>query len=57
MEIEIGKDKMEYEITAMEVGPIEEGRQRCRFLSVALTDSTVHLLTLDPECCLEKISF
>lgn len=29
---------MDNEITALELGPIEEGRQRCKFLCVGLSD-------------------
>ncbi len=47
---------MENEVTAIDIGPIEEGRQRCRFLAVGLNDNTVRLLSLDPESCLEMIS-
>lgn len=47
---------MDHEITSLELGQIEEGRQRCRLLAVGLSDHTVRLVSLDPEACLEKIA-
>ncbi|CAD8154884.1 unnamed protein product [Paramecium pentaurelia] len=52
--IEITKDQMDNEIKALELGPIEEGRQRCKFLCVALSDQTIRLLSLEPESCFER---
>ena len=53
---EVGKARLDGEVTAMDVGAIEVGRQRCRFLAVGLNDNTVRLLSLDPDSCLEMIS-
>ena len=54
--VEIAKEKMDHEITSLELGQIEEGRQRCRLLAVGLSDHTVRLVSLDPEACLEKVA-
>ena len=44
------------EVTAISIGDIPEGRQRCKFLAVALNDKTIRILSLDPESCLYKCS-
>ena len=41
------KDMMS-DVTAISIGPIPEGRLRCRFLAVATSDRTVRILGLDP---------
>ena len=40
----------------IDVGDVPEGRQRCKFLVVGFQDSTVRILSLEPESCLQKIS-
>ena len=37
----------------MAIGSIVEGTHRSRFLSVGLEDSTVRILSLEPNTCLE----
>jgi splicing factor 3B subunit 3 len=54
--VEIKKEKLDYEITALELGQIEEGRQRCSFMAIGLSDHTVRLVTVDPENCLDIVS-
>jgi splicing factor 3B subunit 3 len=46
---------MEHEITALELGPIEEGRVRSTLMAVGLSDHTVRLVSLQPDSCLEKL--
>jgi splicing factor 3B subunit 3 len=43
-------------ITSLAIGDVPEGRQRARFLAVGLEDSTVRILSLDPDSCLESVS-
>ena len=52
---EIGSKIMESEVTCLDVGPIQEGRQRSRFLAVGW-DDIILILSLDPESCLSRIS-
>eukprot|EP01134_Creolimax_fragrantissima_P001492 CFRG1492T1 len=47
---------MDSEITCIAVGVVPEGRQRSRFMAVGLTDSTVRIISLDPEDCLTQLS-
>lgn len=59
--IEVGSKIMDAEISCIDVGPIQEGRQRSRFLAVgckgATEDSSIlKILSLDPESCLSRIS-
>ena len=46
----------EVEVRCIDVGDVPEGRQRCKFLVVGFQDSTVRILSLEPESCLQKIS-
>lgn len=54
--VEIGSKIIDSEITCLDVGPIQEGRQRSRFLALGCDDKTVKVLSLDPESCLSRIS-
>jgi hypothetical protein len=33
----------------MDIGVVPEGRQRCKFLVLGLADSSVRMLSLEPE--------
>lgn len=43
-------------VTSLSLGPIPLGRQRSSFLAVGCDDSTVRILSLEPESCLENKS-
>ncbi|KAG2186047.1 hypothetical protein INT43_002485 [Umbelopsis isabellina] len=47
---------MNENVTCLAIGDVPEGRQRARFLAVGLEDSTVRILSLDPDSCLESVS-
>jgi splicing factor 3B subunit 3 len=49
---EIEKISIDADIIALDIGNIPEDCQRCKFLAVGLSDSTVRLFSLDPESCL-----
>lgn len=53
--VEIEKADMQGEIACLDIGPVPESRQRCRFLSVGLYDKTVRVLSLDPDDCLQTL--
>jgi splicing factor 3B subunit 3 len=47
------KDEIfETDIKCMDIGEVPEGRQRCKFLALGLANSTVKMLSLEPESCL-----
>ena len=48
--------EMTEDVTSIAVGPIPEGRKRCKFLAVGCADSSVRLLSLDPQSILEPLS-
>jgi len=50
------RKEMGCEITALTLGPIPHGRLRTKFLAVAGTDSTVRMVSLDPEAGLQSLS-
>lgn len=39
----------ETDIKCMDIGVVPEGRQRCKFLVLGLADSSVRMLSLEPE--------
>ncbi|KAF2416427.1 hypothetical protein EJ08DRAFT_654729 [Tothia fuscella] len=43
-------------VTSLSLGPIPLGRQRSSFLAVGCDDSTVRILSLEPDTCLENKS-
>lgn len=53
---EIGKAMMDAEVECLDVGEVQEGRQRFRFLAVGLRDNTVKILSLDAESVLQRVS-
>jgi splicing factor 3B subunit 3 len=40
----------------MDIGEVQDGRSRSRFLAIGCEDQTMKLLSLDPDSCLERIS-
>jgi len=54
--MEIGTKAMDVSIDCMDIGPIPPGKQRSRFLALGLPDSTVRVLSLDPEDCMTVLS-
>lgn len=53
---QIEKKVLDSEILSIDIGPIPEGRPRCKFLVVGCADGSVRILSLDIEQCLSKIS-
>ncbi|KAK9367552.1 CPSF A subunit region-domain-containing protein [Lipomyces kononenkoae] len=50
------RKEMGASVTSLSVGDVPEGRVRCSFLAVGCDDSTVHIISLDPENTLESLS-
>ncbi|GAO45938.1 hypothetical protein SAICODRAFT_6225 [Saitoella complicata NRRL Y-17804] len=50
------RKEMSGTVTALAVGEVPEGRQRYSFLAVACDDSTVRIISLDPDNTLESLS-
>ena len=50
------RKEMNFEVTAVALGPIPNGRLRSKFLAVAGTDSTVRMVSLDPDDGLQSLS-
>ncbi|TGO92361.1 hypothetical protein BPOR_0004g00060 [Botrytis porri] len=50
------KKEMSGTVTCLSLGEVPEGRQRSQFLAVGCDDSTVRILSLDPESTLENKS-
>ncbi|TPX37863.1 hypothetical protein SeLEV6574_g07842 [Synchytrium endobioticum] len=43
-------------VTALALGEIPDGRQRSKFLAVGCTDTSVRILSLDPDTCLTPLA-
>lgn len=50
------KKEMSGTVTCLSLGEVPEGRMRSQFLAVGCDDSTVRILSLDPDSCLENKS-
>jgi splicing factor 3B subunit 3 len=50
------KKEMSGTVTCLSLGEVPEGRVRSQFLAVGCDDSTVRILSLDPDSCLENKS-
>lgn len=50
------KKEMSGNVTALSVGSVPEGRQRNPYLAVACDDSTVRIISLDPDTTLDSLS-
>eukprot|EP00850_Spirogloea_muscicola_P004391 SM000019S04935 [mRNA] locus=s19:136527:142578:+ [translate_table: standard] len=53
---EIEKKEMAGDVACLDIAPVPEGRQRSRFLAVGSYDSTVRILSLDPDDCMQVLS-
>lgn len=56
MLVESEKREMGGDIACLDVAPVPEGRQRCRFLAVGMFDGTVRVLSLDPDSTLKVLA-
>lgn len=54
--LEIEKKEMSEDVSAMDIAPIPEGRQRCRFLAVGSYDQSMRIISLDPGDNLKILS-
>jgi splicing factor 3B subunit 3 len=50
------KREMSGTVTCLSLGAVPEGRQRSQFLAVGCDDSTVRILSVEPDSCLENRS-
>ncbi|UJR26130.1 hypothetical protein I4U23_007475 [Adineta vaga] len=50
------RKEMPGDIVCMALGSVPDGEQRSRFLAVGLSDSTVRIISLDPQDCLSRLS-
>ncbi|CAF0767120.1 unnamed protein product [Didymodactylos carnosus] len=50
------RKEMTGEVVCMGLGSVPENEQRSRFLAVGLSDSTVRIISLDPQDCLTRLS-
>lgn len=50
------KKEMSGNVTAISIGKVPEGRQRNPYLAVACDDSTVRIISLDPDTTLDSLS-
>jgi hypothetical protein len=51
--MEVEKKDMSGDVACLDLAPVPEGRQRNRFLAVGSFDSTVRILSLDPDDALK----
>jgi len=51
-----GQKMFKSKIKAIDLGEVPEGRQRFKFLIVGVEDSTVSVLSLEPDSCLDRVS-
>jgi splicing factor 3B subunit 3 len=54
--MEIEKRDMTGDVACLDIAPVPEGRQRSRFLAVGSYDSTIRILSLDPDDCMQILS-
>jgi splicing factor 3B subunit 3 len=54
--MEIEKREMSGDVACLDIAPVPEGRQRSRFLAVGSYDSTIRILSLDPDDCMQILS-
>ena len=50
------RKQMPSNVTALALGTVKEGRARSKFLAIGCSDSTVRVLSLDPDTCLDPVS-
>lgn len=54
--MESEKRDMQDDVTCMDIAPVPEGRQRCKFLVVGSSDNTLRVLSLDPGDSLKVLA-
>jgi splicing factor 3B subunit 3 len=54
--IDVEKRDLGSEVACLDIGPVPEGRLRSRFLAVGAYDSTVRILSLDPDDTLQVLA-
>lgn len=54
--IEVEQKEMSGDVACLDIAPVPEGRQRSRFLAVGSFDSTIRILSLDPDDCMQILS-
>lgn len=54
--MESEKREMGGDVACVDVAPVPEGRQRCRYLAVGMFDGTVRVLSLDPDSTLKVLA-
>ncbi|KAJ7522261.1 hypothetical protein O6H91_18G003700 [Diphasiastrum complanatum] len=54
--MEIEKREMPGDVACLDIAPVPEGRQRSRFLAVGSDESTIRILSLDPNDCMHILS-
>eukprot|EP00249_Psilotum_nudum_P023101 c28748_g1_i1 orf=75-3716(+) len=54
--MEVEKREMSGDVACLDIAPVPEGRQRSRFLAVGSYDSTIRILSLDPDDCMQILS-
>ena len=54
--MEIEKRDMTGDVACLDIAPVPEGLQRSRFLAVGSYDSTIRILSLDPDDCMQILS-
>ncbi|KAJ6801697.1 splicing factor 3B subunit 3-like [Iris pallida] len=54
--MEVEKHEMPGDVACLDIAPVPEGKQRSRFLAVGSYDSTIRILSLDPDDCMQVLS-
>ncbi|ERN13109.1 hypothetical protein AMTRI_Chr11g93760 [Amborella trichopoda] len=54
--MEVEKHEMTGDVACLDIAPVPEGRKRSRFLAVGSYDSTIRILSLDPDDCMQVLS-
>jgi splicing factor 3B subunit 3 len=54
--IETAKREMASEVACLDIAPLPDGRQRSGFVAVGSHDSTIRLLSLNPDDCMHLLS-
>lgn len=54
--MEIEKRDMTGDVACLDIAPVPEGCQRSRFVAVGSYDSTIRILSLDPDDCMQILS-
>lgn len=54
--VDKGQKLFKQSVCCLHIAPVPEGRVRFKFLLAGFGDSTVRVLSLEPETCLERVS-